>query len=139
MKKIIAVLALGALCVAANAKNDMLHLSIADALNSDLAKEKLDSGVKFSFGSGTKGNFIHKDLVANKKANAVGKDDTAACQRAFISALITFAERVKKEGGKRAVNLVSYFKKNTFDSKTEFECAVGSIMVGVALKGDVAK
>ncbi|MGG7074431.1 excinuclease ABC subunit A [Campylobacter sp. 9BO] len=125
--------------VAKDGSNDIMRLSIQDALNSDLAKQKLDGSVKFVFGSGANGDIIRKNLVANKKTNGVGKDDVVACQRAFISALMTFQERAKSESGSKAINLVSYFKKKELNSKTEFECAVGNIMVGVALKGDIAK
>ncbi|CAD7286948.1 hypothetical protein LMG7974_00164 [Campylobacter majalis] len=137
--KILSVLIFGCLVCVANAKDEFLKLSIADALNSDLAKEKLSKDIKFYFGSGAKASIVRKGLVSNKKANAVGKDKVVACQRAFISALISFEKTARDESGRKVVNLVSYFKKNTFDSKKEFECAVGNIMVGVALKGDIAK
>lgn len=119
--------------------DDILHLSVQKALNSALAKEKLDGSVKFVFGTGTKANIVKKGLISNKRTNAVGKDDEVACERAFISALIAFQDSVKKEGGSKAVNLVSFFRKSEFNSKVEYECAVGNLMVAVTLKGDVAK
>ena len=139
MKKILSLAAVLAVSTSLYAKNDTMRFSIQNALNSELAKEKLDPSIKFSFGSGSKGAIIAKQLTANKKTNAVGKSDEAACQRAFISALITFQERAKREGGNKVVNLTSYYYKKDFDSKTEFECGVGNIMVGVTLKGDIAK
>ena len=45
----------------------------------------------------------------------------------------------KKENATKVVNLTSYFKKQEFKSTTEYECAIGNIMTGVALKGDIAK
>ena len=36
-------------------------------------------------------------------------------------------------------NIVSYFKKNEYKSATDFECHVGAIMAGVALKGDLVR
>lgn len=124
-----------------NGSNDIMRYSIASALNSPLAKEKLSNKIKFVFGTKNKdkSNIIKKGLVSNKKTNGVGKDDQVSCERAFISALIAFQNQAISEGANKVVNLVSYFKKNTFDSKTEYECAIGNIISGVALKGDIAK
>lgn len=121
--------------------NYMLQFSIQDALNSPLARQKLDGSIKFLFGSksGSGLNIVSKDLVANKRANGVGKDGEISCQRAFISALITLQGRAKEAGASKVVNIVSYFKKGTFDSKTAFECADGNLMSGVTLKADLAK
>lgn len=125
------------------AADEMVHINIAETLDSQLAKDTLKGTVKFSFGSKSGGGkIIAKDLVTNKKSNASlrGRDGKIeSCKRSFISALKQFEERAIREGGTKAVNLVSYFKKNTFDSKTEFECAIGTWMTGVALKGDIAK
>ncbi|MDD5786371.1 excinuclease ABC subunit A [Campylobacter lanienae] len=118
--------------------NEIVRYSIKDALNSPLAKEKLPSDIKFVFGA-SQGKVIKQGLVSNKKTNGVGKDNEAACQRAFISALISFADSAKKENATKVVNLTSYFKKQEFKSTTEYECAIGNIMTGVALKGDIAK
>lgn len=138
MKKILFVIAIFGFFVSANAKNDVTNLSIQAALNSDLARQKLDPSIKFVFGSSA-GKTITRGLTANKKTNAFGKDKEVACQRAFISALITFQQRAKKEGGNKVVNITSYYYKNHFSSKSEFQCGIGNVMVGVTLKGDIAK
>lgn len=124
---------------ALSAKDKILYLPIQDALNSKEAKEVLNPNIKFSFGSGTKANIIVKDLQANKKTNSFNKSDEKACQWVFLSALKTFQERAVNEGGKRVVNLTGYFKKESYDSKDKFQCAVGAIMAGVTLRGDIAK
>lgn len=137
MKKIIFTLFVLGLSVA-SAKNDIQNFSIQEALDSELAQEKLDPNIKFVFGA-KEGKVIKANLTANKKTNGFGKNKELACQRAFISALITFQNRAIKEGGNKVVNLSSYYYKNDFVSKTEYQCGVGNVTVGVTLKGDIAK
>ena len=139
MRKILAAIAVLALGVSLSARDDVLYFSVADVLNSPKAKEVLNPNVKISFGSGTKGDFLQKGLMSNKKTNAVNKSDQEACEWALLSALKTFQERAVREGGTKVVNLTGYYKKQPFDSKTQFQCGAGSIMAGVTLKGDIAK
>ena len=56
---------------------------------------------------------------------------------AFLSAMLTLQDRVKKMGGNAVVNIRSYYKKHNFDSPDEFECGNGAVIAGVTLKGDV--
>ena len=39
----------------------------------------------------------------------------------------------------KKTNGVSYYKKHEFKSTTEYECHAGAFIVGVALKGDIAR
>ncbi|MDA3079348.1 MULTISPECIES: excinuclease ABC subunit A [unclassified Campylobacter] len=140
MKKF--VLFLGAMLLTSSvwAKNEVIRLPISGALNDPRAKEVLDPSIKLYFGKdGGKAKKITQQLSANKKTNGVGKSDEAACNWAFLSAIKTFQERAKREGGSKVVNLSSYYYKNEFISSKEFECGVGNIMVGVTLRGYIAK
>ena len=139
MRKILAAIAVLALGVSLSARDDVLYFSVVDVLNSPKAKEVLNPNVKISFGSGTKGDFLQKGLMSNKKTNTVNKSDQEACEWALLSSLKTFQERAVREGGTKVVNLTGYYKKQPFDSKTQFQCGAGSIMAGVTLKGDIAK
>lgn len=114
------------------------HVSISKALNSPEAKDVLDSGVALRFASGS-GRVVQKGLVSNKKTNAVNKTAEEACQWAFLSAVKQFQETARKHNANKAVNLISYYKKEPFSSPRYFECRVGSLMAGVALSGDVAR
>ncbi len=136
-KTLLAALAAAAI-LPAQARDDTLHLSIDDALNSPKAAEVLDPSVKISFASGG-GQIVKKDLVSNKKTNAVGKSDEEACQWALLSALKQFQETAKKHNATRVTNLVSYYKRNTFKSRSQYECHAGGLMAGVALKGDIVR
>ena len=143
MKKI--ALLSAALCLAfaaaAPAKDDHLQLSIEDAMNTSDAKDKLDGSVKFFFGKQKHGTPKQKfgTFTANKKTNFVGKSNNEACQRAFLSSMISLQERAQKEGGDAVINIKSVYKKDELESETEYVCGAGTFMGGVALRGEVVK
>lgn len=112
----------------------MQKLSIQKALADTSVNGKLDPNIKLSFGDNGGGG---KEWTANKKTNGVNKSVSEACNRAFISALISLQDRAKKEGKTSVVGIYSFYKKNKFSSSSEFECEDGKIMSGVTLKGKV--
>lgn len=139
----IAVLGLVAALAAgtASAKDVVIRLPIAEALATPDATAMLNKGVQFFFGD-TAHPAIERSagvFTSSKKANAFGKGDKPACERAFLSALLSFQDRVATEGGDAIVKLTSYYRTNSFSSSTEYECGTGSIMVGVAFQGEVVK
>ncbi len=79
------------------------------------------------------------DWVSNKKTNATGKSDQAACQWAFLSAMLSLQNRAVAEGGNAVVNIRSYYKKNELSNDTDFECGAGTFVAGLALKGTVVE
>ncbi len=122
----------------AQARDDKYLLSISDAMNSEDAAKVLNPDIKVFFASGG-GKIIKSGLVSNKKTNGVGKSDEVACQWAFLSAVKQFQEQAVKQNANKVVNLVSYYDKKTMKSRKEYECHAGAVVVGVALKGDLAK
>ena len=138
MKKIVSLVAILAFATSLNARDDVKYHSL-DFLNGPKAKNFLLPNVSINFGTGYSGQVIVKDLTSNKKTNGFNKSDEEACQIALLSALKTFQERALKEGGTKVVNLTGYYKKQQFNSKTQFQCGSGALMSGVTLKGDIAK
>ncbi|OBX90259.1 excinuclease ABC subunit A [Haemophilus sp. CCUG 60358] len=129
-----------AMLMAACAPRDTTHYySIQDALNSSEAKEIIDPSVKLYFGKPAPGRVVKAGLVSNKKTNAANKSDEKSCQWAFLSTVKQFQDRAKSQGASKVGNIVSYYKKNTFQSTTQYECHAGNLMSGVALKGDIVK
>ncbi|HCD04815.1 MULTISPECIES: hypothetical protein [unclassified Methylophaga] len=125
----------------AHSRDTQHMLSIEAAMNSADFKEKLDPNIRFYFG-----NQPHPEIeksfgkfVSNKKTNAFGKSDEAACEWVLLSAMLSLQDRVKAEGGNAVININSYYKKNTVSSETEYECHAGAIMAGVALQGEVVR
>tara|TARA_R110002072_G_scaffold302958_1_gene490362 strand:+ start:1559 stop:1927 length:369 start_codon:yes stop_codon:yes gene_type:complete len=113
--------------------------SIESAMLNSAAKQKLNKGYTFKFGDQTHGKITanHGEFMSNKKTNAFGKSDKQACDWAFLSAMLSFQDRITQEGGNAVVNIRSYYKKNTLSSATEYECGNGAIIAGVTFQGDV--
>ena len=162
MKKIHLISAfalLGLLSAGAQAADEKHMMSIKDALNTQEAKQMLDGSVKFYFAdqsSPAVAKVVLKDAVTNKKTNASGlnqgnskvaeqlstsptKTIDELCHKTMLSALLQYQARAKKEGGNAVVGIQSYFKKKAFSSPDQYECYQGSMMVGVALKGDIVQ
>lgn len=132
---LIALLTLSASTAMARDTRHQFPVENVIANNSD----RLD-GVDFYFGTDNHPAVAstHGEYQSNKKTNAFGKSDQEACEWAFLSALVSLHQRALNEGGNAVINIRSYYKKNNFDSETEFECGAGAIMAGVTLKGTVA-
>lgn len=135
----IAILA-SAIALAACAPRDTTHhLSINDALKSPEAAEVLNPNIKLYFGTPAPGKVVLANSVTNKKTNAANKTDEKACQWAFLSAVKQLQDKAASKGATKVGNIVSYYKKVTFKSRSEYECHAGNIISGVALKGDIVK
>ncbi len=125
----------------AQARDTALRLPLKDAMESDDAKSKLGTEVKFFFGTtahpeakATLGTY-----TSNKKTNFANKSDKEGCEWAFLSAMLSLKQRALAEGGNAVINIQSYYKKNEFSSATEYECHAGAIVGGVTLRGTVVK
>ena len=120
--------------------DDIKHsFSIQEALASKEYKGRLNKEIKFYFGT-KPDQRIRKNLgnfVTNKKTNAFLKTDRKACEWVFLSALLSLQKQVVAKGGNAVINISSFYKKNEMSSETRFDCYVGLLMAGVALKGTV--
>ena len=137
---VLAALVLVAAARPAHGRDDHLMLPIADALASPDAG-KLDPGIKLYFGKASPA-WIARSLgtwTTNKKANAFGRDDKQACERAFVSAMIQLQQRARAEGGDAVIGITSYYKKIVTESETQYMCGAGAIMAGVAFRAQVVK
>lgn len=145
MKKWIAVTMIGvsmAAVLPAQARNVKYMLSIPTALESDMAKAKLDDSVKLYFGpqAYSKAAQAIGTLDAHGKMPIEDKADLASCFASFADALRTLQKNAKDVGANAVVNIASYFKKGPLvSSATEFECHAGSFQSYVTLKGELVK
>lgn len=121
---------------------DTRHMfSIAAALISEAASQRVDKDVRLFFGKHTHPP-VGKTLgtfTSNKKTNAFNKSDKQAWQWAFLSAILALQQRARREGGDAVVNIRSYYKKENISNQTEYMCGAGAIMAGVTFRGDVVK
>jgi len=132
-------LGIASLATAADARNDKLHLPLAAVLNSPQAKQRLDPGVALYFGKQPYAAPAQRmgTFTANEKTNFFNKTDEDGCNWVFLSAVRKLQEHARRNGGNALVNFVSFYKNQEFSSETEYECGAGSIVGGVALRGEV--
>ena len=122
------------------ARDTRVHLDIAQAVAAGKADGTLDGSVQFYF-KGMKTPAAERLGAANtnKKTNAFGKPDEEACQWVMLSALKALQEAAKSRGANAVIDIESNFKRQVYTSATQYECAAGGLMAGVALKGVYAK
>lgn len=123
------------------ARNDQNTYPLADALGSPTAQQKLDPSVRLFFGDQRHPKPVKQlgEWKTNKKTNAFNKSEKEACEWVFLSAALELQERARKEGGNAVVNIRSNLGNLERSSSTEYQCANGALMAGVALKGTVVR
>lgn len=123
----------------ANARDTERMISIEEALGTADAYAVLSEGVALYWGdqSYPTPRARHGEYVSNRKTNAINKSDLGACHWVFLSAVRALQSRAYKEGGNAVVNIRSYYKRREKSSQDVYECHVGNVIAGVALKGEV--
>lgn len=134
MKKIFCLIALA---FSLNA-DEIFNLSIKEAMESEAAKRYILPNVKVEFGNDYSGERIVTGATASRKQSGDIDEKVQKCQIAFLSAVNAFQRRNQKEGGAKAVNIVSFLYGKEFSSKTEFQCLYTNKFT-VRLRGDIAK
>ncbi len=140
----VTVVALGCFVFAlhpARATNQVVMIDLDGSMSTNEAREKLDPNIKFYFGKASHAAVLHNfgEFVSNKKANGFLRDDTAGCQRAFLSALIAFQQKAQKLGGDAVIELESFYQKIPEQIDKQVPCHSGGLMDGVALRGKIVK
>ena len=145
MKKTIVTAAMLAVSLtasfSASAEDKMVKFPIAGAMAVNDAQQRLGDSVKFYFADQQTPKVASK-ITSDKtsqRTNGFGKSAEKACNWVFLSAMLALQKRATEVGADAVVNIVSNFKDQEFASQTEYECADGAIMAGVALKGDFVK
>lgn len=145
MKKLIStmvVLAAIGGATSAHAADKKVMMPIAGGLAANDAQGRLDDGIKFVFGKQSALPKGAEKLGSDKtsaKTNAFAKSDEKVCNWAFLSAMLSLQKRAKDLGADGVVNIVSNYGNVEMSSETEFECHVGNIVGGVALKADFVR
>lgn len=125
----------------AMARDDRLMFSLGDALKAPAAVERIGKDVRLYFGKQRHPKVAKKlvTVTSNKKTNGFNKSDQAACEWAFLSAMLALQDRARREGGNAVVNIHSYYKQQLVSSRTEYMCGVGTFVVGVTFRGDIVR
>jgi uncharacterized protein YbjQ (UPF0145 family) len=141
MKKTIFVAALLAASFSATAADTMVKLPIAAAMAANDAQKRLGDTVKFYFADQPTPPVLTR-ITSDKtslRTNGFGKSAEKACNWVFLSAMLQLQKRAIDVGANAVINIVSNFNDKEMASQTEFECADGAIMAGVAFKADFVK
>jgi len=140
-KKIMLAVALATALSAAQARDTLLQIPLADVLAMPEAQGKLDGSVKFYLAGQSTPTIIKTfgSNTSNQKTNGVGKSDDFGCKWAALSALIAFQNSAKQHGANAVINMSSYYKKNETKNAQTFDCHAGAMIIGVALKGEYAQ
>ena len=77
---------------------DTRHMfSIAEALRTSAAEQQIDANVRLDFGNQSHPPVAIKlgTYTSNRKTNAFNKSDKVACERAFLSAILSLQKRAR--------------------------------------------
>lgn len=121
---------------------DTRHMySLAEALKTPAAMERIDKNVRVYFGKQRHPPIATRlgTFTTNRKTNAFNKSDKEACEWVFLSAILALQNRARREGGNAVVNIRSFYKRQTISSQTEYMCGTGTFVAGVTFRGDVVK
>jgi hypothetical protein len=125
----------------AQARNVMLILPIATALEAKDIPDRPTGAVKFFFAEQATPPIQTRlgSYVATPRTGAAGKSDVQACNEALLWTLLALEKRAQQAGANAVVNIVSFYQKKEMSSVSQFECHVGNVIVGVAMKGELVK
>lgn len=80
---------------------------------------------------------VQNNVTTSQRARKHGRDAEEACQWAMMNALIRLGEAAQNSGANAVINIRSNWDNNEWSNGTEYQCGVGHMMAGVALKGDI--
>lgn len=97
-------------------------------------------GVTFYFGNAPHpavARMIEENARTSLRTRKFGRSDEEACQWVMLSALLQLRNHALAVGGNAVVNVRSNWRNVEWSSATQYQCAAGFLMAGVALTGDV--
>jgi len=131
-----------ALTVAMNnaaAEDRVLKFPVKHALNSKTGKEKMLDDIRvYMVGQGHPGvDRSYREYQSNKRST--GMSDQAACDLAFLSAIIGLQQRADREGGNAVIDIFSITNNKKLKSSETYSCLRGRSMANVILRGTVVR
>jgi len=121
------------------ARDSINNYSIKKVMALEQTKARIGGNIALYFGDQKPPKILKQfgNFKTNKKTNAFGKTDKAACQWVFLSALIALRDRAVQIGGNAIINIKSNYRNNLMSSSDNFQCGAGAVLAGVALVGDI--
>ena len=138
---LLALFTLTTLASPALAADQWHKFSAKDAIAGDLGKKTLNPKIRLYMKGEQHGKVVKQlgEYKANKRSNGFGHSAQSACDRAFISALVSLQERAEREGGNAVIDIYTITKDEKFESPDQYSCIKGAFVTNVALMGTVAK
>jgi uncharacterized protein YbjQ (UPF0145 family) len=123
------------------AADQILMMPIKAALDSVDGRAMIEGDVKFFFGKNRPVRIAHQygNFITNNKARVFGRSTGEACNLTFLNALEDLQKKARSVGGNAVIGVVSYFRRREVSSDDSYECNLGAVVAGVALKGDLVK
>lgn len=97
-------------------------------------------GVRFYFGDQATpavARRVEANATTSQRTRKFGRTAEEACQWVMMSALLRLRDHALAVGANGVVNIRSNWQNNEWSSTTEYQCGIGGIMAGVALKADI--
>ena len=134
-----------ATCVLALAASPASADDAVSAYNIESVTQRPDfasevQGVQFYFGDAAHPpatRQIEQNVTTSLRTRKFGRSNEEACQWVMLSALVQLRNRAQSVGGDAVVNIRSNWRNVETSSATQYQCGVGFLMAGVALKGDI--
>ena len=119
-----------------NARDTLINFDFENVLKRGYDEGILDKKLTFKlFGQS------HKTIVktfteykTNKKTNGFGKTDIESCEWVMLGALKALQAKANSIGANAIIDIKSNYKNIEYVSSTDYQCATGFLMSGVALK-----
>jgi hypothetical protein len=124
------------------ARNDVLMLSIADAMKDPVFADRVPaSDVTFYFATQQppKLGTSLGDVEVKAKRKKLSQTDEYNCRMALMAVLDEIHDRAIKAGGNAVGNIVSYYRKQPSGTETQYQCNAGGSGGVVWLKGTILK
>lgn len=119
---------------------DVTYLDFREGVQRGFDSGLLDGSVTFHLAGTPIEGKVHKlrSVTSSRKTNASNKSDEEACTWALQSALASLQNAAKQVGANAVVEIVSYHKRNVRSDAMRYECRAGTLIAGVALRGQLA-
>jgi hypothetical protein len=143
MQQLFKALILSFILIGFNVKaaDDLMTFDFNTVVERGYAEGILDKNIHFIL-KGNTNPAIDKnfgEFATNKKTNGFGKSDKKSCDWALLSALKQLQERAQSLDADYVINIISNYKSKEYEDSEQYQCGVGFLMSGVALKADIVR
>ena len=129
------------LFAAASADDVKAKFPIKKAVSTAVFDEKVGHQVKFFFGDprNAPGGKSFGYASCNAKGSTLKREGEDACDWVFASCMIEMRAQADSAGADAIVGIESIYGGKVFSSDSLFECHLGKVASGVALRGNLIK